>query len=51
MNCSLCGLKLQNYDLVLDMCQRAKELKNSDKCVYRLALAYKKKGEAQKGLD
>ena len=51
MNCSLCALKLNSFDEVLDFCKRAKEIKNSEKCVYRLAFAYKKKGEAQKGLD
>ena len=43
-------IELKNYDEVLDFCKRAKEIKNSEKCAYRLAHAYKKKGEARRGL-
>ena len=51
LNTSLCYLKLGDPHGVISVCKRVKNIKVSEKCIYRLATAYKEIGECEKGLE
>ncbi len=51
LNTSLCYMKQGKYDKLIQICNKIKDIKVCQKCIYRLAYGYKEINEYEKGLE